>query len=77
MITTYGEKLVKANSEYTEADFEQLLLDKIFPCYKNLLQTELGLLYFKEKRSATKSQLLKRGVVKLIISSENNKYRRR
>lgn len=49
MITTYGEKFVKKNSEYTEAEFEQLLLDKIFPCYKNLLQAELGMLYFRHK----------------------------
>lgn len=49
MITTYGEKFVKNNSEYTEFEFEQLLLDKIFPCYKNLLQEELGMLYFKHK----------------------------
>lgn len=49
MITTYGEKFVKKNSEYSEAEFEQLLLDKIFPCYKNLLQAELGMLYFRHK----------------------------
>ncbi len=53
MITTYGEKFVKKGSEYSESEFEQLLLDKIFPCYKNLLQAELGMLYFRHKNDQT------------------------
>lgn len=49
MITSYGEKFVKGNMEYTENEYRQLLLDKILPCYKNLLQSELGMLYFRHK----------------------------
>lgn len=49
MITTYGQKFVESNSEHTPDEFKKLLLDEIFPCYKNLLKIELGMLYFRHK----------------------------
>ena len=49
MITTYGPKFVESNSEHTPNEFKKLLLDEIFPCYKNLLKIELGMLYFRHK----------------------------
>ena len=48
---------MKKKSEYSESEFEQLLLDKIFPCYKNLLQTELGMLYFRHKDEEGKEEV--------------------
>lgn len=48
-ITTYAEKFVRDNSEVTPEEFKKLLVDEIFPCYKNLLKNELAMLYFKHK----------------------------
>lgn len=48
-ITTYAEKFVRDNSEVTPEEFKKLLIDEIFPCYKNLLKNELAMLYFKHK----------------------------
>ncbi len=49
MITTYGQKFIRDDSEHTPKEFEQLLEHEIFPCYKNLLKVELGTLYFRHK----------------------------
>ena len=46
-------QITKKNSEYTEKEFLDLLLDKIFPCYKNMIQTELGMLYFRHNDNDT------------------------
>ena len=46
-ITTYGEKFVRDDSEMTPVEFKKLLVDEIFPCYKNLLKNELAMLYFR------------------------------
>lgn len=48
-ITTYAEKFVRDNSEVTPEEFKKLLVDEIFPCYKNLLKNELAMLYFKHQ----------------------------
>ena len=48
-ITTYAEKFVRDDSEVTPEEFKKLLVDEIFPCYKNLLKNELAMLYFKHK----------------------------
>lgn len=47
MVTTYGENFVKKSSIHTEEEFKKLVVDKIFPCYKNMLKSELGMLYFR------------------------------
>lgn len=49
MIATYGQKFIDKDSIYNETEFRNLILDKIYPCYKNLLQTELGMLYFTHR----------------------------
>jgi len=47
MVTTYGENFVKKGSFYTEEEFKKLVVDKIFPVIKNMLKSELGMLYFR------------------------------
>lgn len=48
-ITTYGEKFVRNDSEITPEEFKKLLVDEIFPCYKNLLKNELAMLYLRHE----------------------------
>ena len=49
IITTYGEKFVRDDSEHTPEEFERIIEHDIFPCYRNLLKMELGMLYFRHK----------------------------
>ena len=49
MITTYGDKFIRDNSEFEPAEFREIIEHDIFPCYKNLIKIELGKLYFRHK----------------------------
>lgn len=67
MVTTYGKQFVMKNDEHTVEEFKKMLIDEIFPCYKNLLIAELGMLYFRHKR-----ERLARRVI-MIKSTEDKK----
>lgn len=47
MVNSYGQKFLDNDNIHTEQELSHLILDKIFPCYRHLLQTELGMLYFR------------------------------
>lgn len=49
IITTYGEKFVRDDAEHTPEEFQRIIEHDIFPCYRNLLKMELGMLYFRHK----------------------------
>ncbi len=49
MITTYGHKFIKDGSEHEPIEFGKIIEHDIFPCYKNLLKTEMAELYFRHK----------------------------
>lgn len=49
MINSYGKKFLDDNPEYSEDEFRHLILDGIFPCYRQLLSNELAMLYFRHK----------------------------
>ena len=55
MVTTYGETFIKDGSIHTEEEFKKLVVDKIFPCYKNMLKAELGMLYFRHEPEESKT----------------------
>ena len=49
VISTYGKTFIKEDSEHTPKDFEEMLDHDIFPCYKKMLKSELGMLYFRHR----------------------------
>ena len=57
MITTYGNKFVEKYTEHTPKEFEDLLKNEIFSNYKQLLKTELGMLYFQHKTEKIPNRL--------------------
>ncbi len=51
MVSTYGKKFVDENDKGKVDDFRKLIIDSIFPCYQSMLEMELGVLYFKNKKT--------------------------
>lgn len=49
MVNTYGHRFLDKSPRFTEEELRELILDSILPCYKNLLTTELAMLYFQHK----------------------------
>ena len=49
MVNSYGKKFLDNLSEYTEEELMHLILDSIFPCYRQLLSAELAMLYFRHQ----------------------------
>lgn len=49
MVNTYGQRFLDKSSRFTEDELRDLILDSILPCYKNLLTTELAMLYFQHQ----------------------------
>ncbi len=49
MVNTYGQKFLDKSPRFTEEELRDLILDSILPCYKNLLTTELAMLYFQHQ----------------------------
>ena len=49
MVNTYGHRFLDKSPRFTEDELRDLILDSILPCYKNLLTTELAMLYFQHR----------------------------
>ncbi len=49
MINTYGKQFLDDLPQITEKEFLNLISHDIFPCYRQLLTTELAMLYFKHE----------------------------
>ena len=49
MVHSYGHKFLDKIPRATEEEFEKLIFDSIFPCYRHMLQTELAMLYFRHE----------------------------
>ena len=49
MVNSYGKKFLDDSSEHTEEELKHLIMDKIFPCYEQLLISELSTLYFRHR----------------------------
>lgn len=49
MVNTYGHRFLDKSPRFTEEELRDLILDSILPCYKNLLTTELAMLYFQHR----------------------------
>lgn len=53
MVNSYGKKFLDSSPRYTEKELSHLILDSIFPVYRNLLTTELAMLYFRHQGEST------------------------
>jgi len=69
MLTTYGKTFIEEHSERTPQEFEELLKHEIFSNYKQLLKTELGMLYFRHKTEKIPNRLIK--AFKVITSGKD------
>jgi len=69
-LTTYGHPLIKKHSEYTPKEFEELLKNKIFLNYEQLLKSELATLYFRHKTEKMPNRFTK---ALQTISTNKNK----
>ena len=49
MVNSYGHKFLDNIPEYTEEELKHLILDGVFPCYRQLLSNELAMLYFRHQ----------------------------
>lgn len=47
MVNTYGHRFLDKCPTVTESELRELILESILPCYKNLLEEELAMLYFR------------------------------
>lgn len=56
MVNSYGKKFLDDLSEHTEEELKHLILDNIFPCYEQLLISELSTLYFRHKPENDENQ---------------------
>ena len=54
MVNSYGKKFLDNSPEHTEEELKHLIMDKIFPCYEQLLISELSTLYFKHEPAIPK-----------------------
>lgn len=49
MVNSYGKRFLDNDSGHTEDELMHLILDRIFPCYRQLLSAELAMLYFRHQ----------------------------
>ena len=54
MVNSYGKKFLDNSPEHTEEELKHLIIDKIFPCYEQLLISELSTLYFRHEPAIPK-----------------------
>lgn len=48
LLSSHGKQFIeKSSSEYSEIELKNILLEKLFPYYQRLLETELGMLYLQ------------------------------
>lgn len=52
IITTYGKQFVQDDSEHSANELQKIIEHDIFPCYKNLLKSELAVLFFRHKEES-------------------------
>lgn len=50
MVSSYGKQFVEKESDYSVNQMKQLIIDDIFLCYQRILETELGMLYFRHEK---------------------------
>lgn len=53
MVNSYGHRFLDKLPRNTEEELSELILDNILPCYRNLLTTELAMLYFRHQAEPT------------------------
>ena len=49
MVNSYGKRFLDNAPEHTEDELMHLIVDSIFPCYRQLLSAELAMLYFRHQ----------------------------
>lgn len=56
MVTSYGKQFLDRYPDHTENELLQLIMDSIFPCYKQLLAAELAMLYFRHQTETIETE---------------------
>jgi hypothetical protein len=59
IITSYGERFVKDNSEEKIYELQRIISDDLFPCYQRILEIEMGLLYIASNPENQCSSLIR------------------
>lgn len=80
MVNSYGKKFLDSSPRHTEDELSRLILDSIFPVFRNLLTTELAMLYFRhqdEKSDECSEKCCKDDTRKSWFHSQFNKYKNR
>lgn len=52
MVSSYGKCFVEKNNTHSQEEFKKLIIDDIFPCYQRMIETELGVLYFRHNKNS-------------------------
>jgi len=50
VFSSYGTRFIDAIGIKDEFEFQQLIIDELFPCYQRMLETELGVLYHEREQ---------------------------
>lgn len=48
VVSTYGKRFIEDTDKLKVNDFQRLIIDDLFPCYQRMIETELGILYYKK-----------------------------
>ena len=75
MVNTYGHRFLDKSPRFTEEELRDLILDSILPCYKNLLTTELAMLYFQHRDEPNDVSLSKKPTSRFWISRKGEVHR--
>lgn len=59
MINSYGKRFLDSDLKHTEEELMHLILDSIFPCYRQLLSCELAMLYFRHQVNGSTDEMSK------------------
>lgn len=76
MVNSYGKRFLDNAPGHTEEELMHLILDSIFPCYRQLLSAELAMLYFRHQtdKETKKCQKKKKCKQKPIILPKDLKH---
>lgn len=76
MVNSYGKRFLDNAPGHTEDELMHLILDSIFPCYRQLLSAELAMLYFRHQtdKETNKCQKKKKCKQKPIILPKDLKH---
>lgn len=69
MVSTYGKQFVEKNDNYSVDQMKRLIIDDIFLGYQRILESELGMLYFRHNKEAVACPYKKKieDIKKLLI----------